>query len=136
MSEPHRPGPSNRLHPGGTARISPRSQNHARCALDRLSDHHEPNARLSRTAPADSYRDAGVAEWISSGLQSRVHGFESRHSLQLSDVVGDDAQVGDKRVECFIAVLRTPTQNGRRMHGCDHLGIDVEVDLSGTPGKS
>lgn len=26
--------------------------------------------------------DAGVAEWLGSGLQSRLHGFESRHSLQ------------------------------------------------------
>jgi hypothetical protein len=25
--------------------------------------------------------DAGVAEWLGTGLQSRLHGFESRHSL-------------------------------------------------------
>ena len=26
--------------------------------------------------------NAGVAEWLGTGLQSRLHGFESRHSLQ------------------------------------------------------
>jgi hypothetical protein len=26
-------------------------------------------------------RVAGVAEWLGTGLQSRLHGFESRHSL-------------------------------------------------------
>ena len=25
---------------------------------------------------------AGVAEWLGTGLQSRLHGFESRHSLE------------------------------------------------------
>ena len=52
-----------------------------------------PNVRLTITAIAtvadtcprlaESHRDAGVAERIGSGLQSRVHGFESRHSLQM-----------------------------------------------------
>ncbi len=32
---------------------------------------------------AVSYSDAGVAEWLGTGLQSRLRGFESRHSLQL-----------------------------------------------------
>jgi hypothetical protein len=30
---------------------------------------------------AGSCSDAGVAEWLGTGLQSRLHGFESRHSL-------------------------------------------------------
>ena len=28
--------------------------------------------------------NAGVAEWLGTGLQSRLHGFESRHSLACS----------------------------------------------------
>ena len=31
---------------------------------------------------------AGVAEWIGTGLQSRLHGFESRHSLHIGLVCG------------------------------------------------
>ena len=27
--------------------------------------------------------NAGVAEWLGTGLQSRLHGFESRHPLAL-----------------------------------------------------
>jgi hypothetical protein len=34
-----------------------------------------------RAGAAKSFIDAGVAEWQGTGLQSRSHGFESRHSL-------------------------------------------------------
>ena len=32
------------------------------------------------------WRSAGVAEWLGTGLQSRLHGFESRHSLASTEV--------------------------------------------------
>jgi hypothetical protein len=50
-------------------------------ALRWSSDHAEPNAGRTRTALATSRDDAGVAEWLGTGLQSRLRGFDSRHSL-------------------------------------------------------
>ena len=44
----------------------------------------EPKAGPVPAGMAASCADAGVAEWLGTGLQSRLHGFESRHSLRCS----------------------------------------------------
>jgi hypothetical protein len=48
------------------------------------NDQTERNTRQPAACAATVVTRAGVAEWLGSGLQSRVHGFESRHSLRAS----------------------------------------------------
>ena len=45
------------------------------------SDHRDPKGVRAEPRLASSRLNAGVAEWLGTGLQSRLHGFESRHSL-------------------------------------------------------
>ena len=46
------------------------------------SDHRERNPGGGCRPRWQVMDNAGVAEWLGTGLQSRLHGFESRHSLQ------------------------------------------------------
>ena len=50
----------------------------------RKIDRAEPNTRLLAVRAGMVVACAGVAERLGSGLQSRIHGFESRHSLRKS----------------------------------------------------
>ena len=49
----------------------------------RGSDHADPNGGPAPAVLATWYPVAGVAEWQGTGLQSRLRGFESRHSLNV-----------------------------------------------------
>ena len=82
------PGPDTVRTAGNPGRTRPQAGRRVSTALAYRcprtgSDHRDPNAGPVPAAMAGSCPDAGVAEWLGTGLQSRLHGFESRQLARM-----------------------------------------------------